>query len=220
MLLGPPGAGKGTQGEELADWLGQPTVSSGELFREAMEQETELGLLARQYVDKGMYVPDEVTIGMVAERLGKPDCAEGVILDGFPRTVAQARALDEMLAGMSRRVDVAVLIGVRRDEVIRRLSGRWTCSECGAVYHEVVNPECIKGVCDVCGGTLQRRGDDAPKVQAQRLDVYLENAGPIVEHYREGGVLVEIDGNGEVAQVQQALRKAVASVRGDERYRC
>jgi len=209
VLLGPPGAGKGTQGERLARWLGVPKVSSGELFREAMDKETHLGLVSRKYVERGMYVPDEVTISMVAERLGRPDCAAGVILDGFPRTLAQAEALTAILKRMGRRIDVAILIGVSRDEAVRRLSGRWTCPDCGAVYHQVHSPERAKGLCDACGGALQRRGDDAPEVQEQRLAVYLEKTAPILEYYREQGVLVEIDGDGDVAHVQCALREVV-----------
>jgi adenylate kinase len=205
MLLGAPGAGKGTQAERLVEWLSLPTVSSGELFREAIEAGTPLGRRAKEYIDRGELVPDQVTIDMIAERLSRPDCADGVILDGFPRTVAQARALEELLERMGRRLDVVAYIEVSPETLLRRLAGRWTCSQCGAIYHEVFNPEAVSGVCDNCGGALMQREDDTPEVQRRRIEVYMERTAPLIAYYREKGILSEVDGEQGVDAVQRDL---------------
>ena len=217
VLLGAPGAGKGTQAQLLADWLGVPAVSSGELFRAAMEANTPLGNQARGYIERGVYVPDDITVQMIAERLRQPDCAGGVILDGFPRTEAQAEALARLLGEMGRAVDLVALIGVPTDVLVERLSGRWSCPRCGAIYHETLSPPRVAGVCDVCGGTLQRRGDDAPEVQERRIEVYLEQTAPLIAYYRERGLLVEIDGDQPIDAVQGALREAVRRAEGASR---
>lgn len=214
VLLGAPGAGKGTQAELLADWLGVPAVSSGELFRAAMGANTPLGNQARGYIERGAYVPDDITVGMIAERLGRPDCARGVILDGFPRTEAQAEALARLLGEMGRAVDLVALILVPTEALVRRLSGRWSCPRCGAIYHETLSPPRVAGICDACGGTLQRRGDDAPEVQERRIEVYLEQTAPLITYYRERGLLVEIDGDQTIDAVQSALRDAVRRAGG------
>lgn len=213
VLLGAPGAGKGTQAELLAEWLAVPTVSSGELFREAMDAGTPLGLQAREYIDRGELVPDRITIDMVAERLSRPDCAGGVILDGFPRTVAQAEALEELLGRMGRRVDVVAYIEVAPEVSLRRLAGRWTCSRCGAVYHEVFSPEAVSGKCDQCGGKLTQREDDRPEVQRRRIEVYRERTAPLIAHYRERGILSEVDGERDVEAVQRDLRAVIEVAR-------
>ena len=213
VLLGAPGAGKGTQAELLAEWLSLPTVSSGVLFREAMDAGTPLGCRAKEFIDRGELVPDEVTVDMIAERLSRPDCANGVILDGFPRTVAQAEALEALLEAMGRRVDIAAYIKVSPEVLLRRLSGRWTCSHCGAVYHEVFNPERVKGVCDNCGGKLAQREDDTPEVQSRRIAVYTENTAPLIAYYREKGLLAEVDGERDVEAVQNDLRAVIAAAR-------
>lgn len=211
VLLGPPGAGKGTQAELLAEWLKLPHVSSGDLFRSAIQNATPLGLEAKGFIDRGELVPDDVTIGLVGERLGQPDCASGVILDGFPRTVAQAEALDRVFASLGRRVDVVPYIQVAQELLLQRLAGRWTCRNCGTVYHSVFSPEKVKGVCDVCGGQLYQRADDTPETHRRRIEVYLEQTAPLADYYRACGVLAEIDGEQDVPSVQRALREAIES---------
>lgn len=213
ILLGAPGAGKGTQAELLVKHFGIPTVSSGVLFRNAIKEQTRLGLEARAYMDRGELVPDEITIGMVAERLQQPDCASGVILDGFPRTVAQANALDGVLAQMGRRVDVALYVKVAFEDLLARLAGRWTCSKCGAIYHELYSPEKSQGVCDLCAGALVQRDDDTPDTQRRRIQVYLDQTAPLEAHYRAKGLLVEVDGGQEIDLVQRDLRQAVEAIR-------
>jgi adenylate kinase len=210
VLLGAPGAGKGTQAELLAEYLHIPHVASGDLFREALRSDTPLGREAKAYMDRGELVPDEITIAMVRERLMAPDSREGVILDGFPRTVEQARALDEVLAEMGQAVDLVAFIRVRPEELLKRLSGRWTCRDCSGVYHTFFKPSQRPEVCDVCGGQLYQRPDDRPETQARRIEVYLAQTSPLVEYYRQRSVLVEIDGEREISEVQDDLRRAVA----------
>lgn len=215
VLLGPPGAGKGTQAELLSEWLDIPAVSTGDLFRRAMAESTPLGVEAKAYIDRGDLVPDEVTVGMVRKRLGEGDCEDGVILDGFPRTVPQADALEELLKDMDRRLDAALYIEVSREELLRRLGGRWTCRECGEVYHEIYDPPEKEGVCETCGGDLYQRSDDTPEAQEQRIKVYMEETAPLYDYYEEKGQLVKIDGEQEIDAVQEGIRKAVASLRED-----
>ncbi len=215
VLLGAPGAGKGTQAERLAEYLGIPHVATGDLFREALRQGTPLGRQAQAYIDRGELVPDQVTIAMVEERLAQPDCEPGVILDGFPRTVEQARALDRVLAGHGRKVDLVLFIRVRPEELLRRLSGRWICRDCQGVYHTLFNPPKQPGVCDVCGGELYQRPDDRPEVQRHRVDVYLAQTAPLIEFYRERGLLQEIDGEQSIDEVQASMREAV--IRGQKK---
>lgn len=212
VLLGAPGAGKGTQAEMLAEQLGIPHIATGDLFREALRGDTPLGRQAKEYIDRGELVPDEVTIAMVRERLSAGDTVHGAILDGFPRTVEQAEALDQILAERGRKVDLVVFIRVRPEVLLQRLSGRWICRDCQGVYHVLYNPPKRPGVCDVCGGPLYQREDDRPETQRHRIDVYLAQTAPLVEYYRRRGLLVEIDGEQEIARVQEDLRKAVAKV--------
>lgn len=216
MLLGAPGAGKGTQAELLRQWLPLPRISSGDLFRSAIAAGSALGLQAKSYIDRGELVPDEVTIHMVAERLAQPDCAKGVILDGFPRTVAQAQALDGVLERMGRRVDVVVYIYVSPETLLKRLAGRWTCQQCGAAYHEIFSPEKVKGRCDLCGGRLYQRPDDTPETQKRRIEVYFAQTASLIEHYRARGLLVELDGERDVITVQEELRRALAAFVGTQ----
>ncbi len=210
VLLGAPGAGKGTQAELLAERLHIPHIASGDLFREALRNDTPLGREAKAYMDRGELVPDSVTIAMVRERLAAPDGREGAILDGFPRTVEQARALDGVLADKGQKVDLVAFIKVRPEELLKRLSGRWTCRDCGGVYHTLYNPPRRPEVCDACGGPLYQRPDDRPETQARRIEVYLAQTSPLVEYYGRRGVLVEINGEQEIAKVQDDLQRAVA----------
>ncbi len=216
VLLGAPGAGKGTQAERLGRWLGIPQVSSGDLFRSNIARATALGQAAQTYIERGELVPDEITIGMVADRLAEPDCADGVILDGFPRTVAQAKALNDLLAKLGRQVDLVPYVAVSREILLARLAGRWTCRSCGAVYHQVYRPSRVDGVCDVCGGELYQRPDDTAETQARRIDVYMKETSPLIAFYRDRGVLVEIDGEQAIDEVEAALRAAVMDARGKD----
>lgn len=215
ILLGAPGAGKGTQADLLVQWLAVPRVSSGDLFRAAIQNHTKLGAEAQSYLDKGELVPDRLTIAMVAERLSQPDCAQGVILDGFPRTVNQAQALDEFLGGVGRQIDLILYIHVSEDSLLQRLAGRWTCRNCGTAYHELFSPEKVKGICDACGGTLYQRADDTPETQKRRIQVYMEQTSPLVDYYRERGTLVEIDGEQSIQAVQADAREAIEKAKKD-----
>ena len=208
VLLGPPGAGKGTQAERQENALKLPHVASGDLFRENLRNETELGLLAKKYMDKGQLVPDDVTIAMVRDRLQRPDCDQGAILDGFPRTQPQAQSLDSMLADMGRQLDGVLYIAVPDEELVRRLSGRWICRQCQTPYHTMFNPPAREGVCDACGGELYQRDDDKPETVRARLKVYHQQTSPLTDYYRQAGLLVEVDGAGDIATVSAALLKA------------
>jgi adenylate kinase len=213
VLLGSPGAGKGTQAKLLAQGLGIPHVSSGDLFRDNLGRKTELGLLAKSYMDRGALVPDDVTVRMVVERLSRPDCAKGAILDGFPRTLNQAGALDNTLAGRGQRVAAALLIQVRDEEVVRRLTARRTCRKCGAVYNLVSDPPHIDGVCNVCGGELYQRDDDNPETVHNRLYTYYKETAPLIGYYFAKGLLVEVDGERSIEDVQADLHAAVEAAR-------
>lgn len=214
VLLGMPGAGKGTQAEQLAEALGVPHIASGDLFREHLHRGTELGRLAQEYMDRGELVPDEVTIGMIAERISQPDCADGFILDGFPRTVAQAEALERLLSQKGAALDMVALIRVREEVALARLAGRWTCRNCGAVYHTLFNPPRQAGVCDVCGGELYQRSDETEEAHRRRLKVYQEQTAPLIDYYRQAGLLVEIDGEQSIDDVQADLRAVVETACG------
>ncbi len=213
VMLGVPGAGKGTQAVSLAEWLGVPHVSTGDLFRDHLSRGTELGQLARQYMDRGELVPDQVTVQMVMERLSQADAAAGALLDGFPRTVAQAQALEEALASQGHRIGQVPFIKVREEVALARLGGRWTCRACGAIYHAVFSPSKESGKCDACGGELYQRSDDTPEVHQRRIQVYLDQTAPLIAFYQERGLLVEIDGEQSVEDVQADLRKAAAPLR-------
>jgi adenylate kinase len=211
VLLGGPGAGKGTQAERLAEALCIPQVSTGDLFRENLKGETDLGLLAKGYMERGELVPDEVTVGMVRERLARPDAARGAILDGFPRTVAQADALGVLLEEMGHKLAVAPYIEVPEDVLLARLAGRWTCKGCGAMYHQLFSPPKVEGVCDRCGGALYQRPDDTPETQRHRITVYLVQTAPLIDYYRDKGLLVTVDGRPGIDEIQAEL---AAIVRG------
>ncbi len=209
ILFGAPGVGKGTQAAILAEKTGLVHITTGELFREAIRQETELGKQAKVYYDQGQLVPDHLTIAMLLERLSQGDCAGGCILDGFPRTLEQATALDEALAREGRAIDKVVYIQAPQDELLSRLSGRWNCRQCGSVYHERFQPPREAGRCDQCGGELYQREDDKPETARRRLEVYAQQTAPLIGYYRERGKLVEIDGHKSVEDVAENLLAAV-----------
>lgn len=209
VLLGGPGAGKGTQAERLAENLGIPQVSTGDLFRENLKKETDLGLLAKGYMARGELVPDEVTVGMVRERLSRPDAAQGAILDGFPRTIAQAEALEALLADMGSKLAAVPYIKVPEDVLLARLAGRRTCRACGAMYHDLFSPPQETGVCDKCGGELYQRPDDTPETQKHRIVVYFQQTAPLIDYYREKGLLVEVDGRPGIEDIQADLLSIV-----------
>jgi len=210
VLLGPPGAGKGTQAAIVADKCGIPHVSSGNIFRENLEKDTELGKKARSFMEKGELVPDDITIAMVEDRLIKTDCANGALLDGFPRTPAQAEALAAFLAENNGEISCVPFINVDSDELIERLSGRWTCKAEGHVYHTIYNPPQNEGVCDLDGSTLYQRNDDKRETVKQRIDVYFNQTAPLIDFYRAKGLLVEIDGAKPIEEVTQAVLEVVA----------
>ena len=205
VLLGPPGVGKGTQANILADKTGLAHISSGDLFRENIKNTTDLGKLAKSFIDKGELVPDDVTIAMIKERLTHPDCKAGAILDGFPRTPVQAGALQKMLAEFKGDVDVVPFIPAAPEVLIERLSGRWTCRAQGHIYHQKFNPPAVAGKCDVDGSELYQRDDDKVETVARRINVYIEQTMPLVEYYRLQKKLVEIDGTQPIELVTDAL---------------
>ena len=210
VLLGAPGAGKGTQAPLLAERLGIPVVATGDLFRAAVRDGTPLGMEARRYMDAGQLVPDEIVVRLLLERLGRPDAASGVILDGFPRTAVQARALDEALAGRGARVTAAVLVDVPAEELIRRMSGRWVCRAAGHPYHETSSPPRVAGVCDLDGSELYQRADDQPETIRARMAQQLGALGEVIEHYRALGLLSTVDGLQGIAEVGAAIDGALA----------
>ena len=209
VLLGPPGVGKGTQAKILSERSGLAHISSGDLFRENLKNQTELGKLAQTYMTKGELVPDDVTVAMIRERLSRPDCKDGAILDGFPRTPAQADALENMLHEFNGHVDVVPFITADEDVLVERLSGRWTCRANGHVFNEKFNPEKVSGVCDFDGSELYQRDDDKVETVKRRIDVYLAQTSPLINYYRDHGRLVEIDGTESIEQVTENLLQAV-----------
>ena len=209
IFLGPPGAGKGTQASALAREWGVPHVATGDMLREAAARGTRLGVEAKRFMDTGALVPDEVVIGLVGERLGQPDAARGCVLDGFPRTVVQAEALDQLLGDRGIELDRVVFFDVARAELLRRLTGRRVCRQCGSTYHLVSAPPRTPGRCDRCGGELNQRDDDAEVAVSRRLDVYATQTAPLLDYYRRRGALSEVRAEGAVADVAAAIRKAV-----------
>jgi adenylate kinase len=213
VLLGPPGAGKGTQAQIVSEKLSLAHISSGDIFRENLKNQTELGKLAEGYMNRGELVPDDVTIAMIRERLSRPDCASGALLDGFPRTPPQAEALDEMLSEFEGKVDSVPYIKVQEDTLIERLSGRWTCKAEGHVFHEIYNPPKEPGKCDFDGSELYQREDDKAETVKRRIRVYFDQTEPLIEYYRKNGLLVEIDGTLPIEQVTQNLLSVLPEVK-------
>ncbi|MBN1249842.1 MAG: adenylate kinase [Anaerolineae bacterium] len=210
ILMGPPASGKGTQAERLQQTLGLPHVASGDLFRYNLKNETELGLKAKTYMDKGELVPDDITIAMVLDRLSGDDCAKGALLDGFPRTLAQAAALDAALAEEDNRINLVLNIQVPEEELIARVTGRRLCRNCGASYHIKFKPPKQPGVCDKCGGELYQRDDDTEETARRRLEVYEAQTKPLIEYYDGKGVLVNVDGDQPIDKVTESLKAAIA----------
>jgi len=209
VLLGPPGVGKGTQAKIISERTGLAHISSGDLFRENLKNQTELGKLAQTYMSRGELVPDDVTIGMIRERLNRPDCKIGAILDGFPRTPAQADALEAMLEEFKGHVDMVPFITADEDVLVERLSDRWTCRASGHIYNQKSNPPKEIGKCDIDGSELYQREDDKAETVKRRIDVYLEQTSPLIDYYREHGKLIEIDGMQTIEQVAQTLISAL-----------
>lgn len=210
ILLGAPGAGKGTQAKVLEEHSGLVHVASGDLFRAALRQGTELGMLAKSYMDRGELVPDEVVIRMILERISQPDCAGGVIFDGFPRTRDQARALEGELQERSRRIDQVLYLRVPEDVLLRRIAGRQTCKTCGSTYNVYYFPSKRPDTCDDCGGRLYQRSDDTMETARHRLEVYFAQTMPLIEYYQEQGSLTEVDGQREITLVTEAMTQALA----------
>ena len=208
VMVGPPGAGKGTQAKEIARKLTLAHISTGDLFRENLKNETELGKLAQSYMNAGELVPDDVTVRMVEDRISRPDCEQGAVLDGFPRTPNQAKALDDLLEKMDSRVKLVPYIKVHDEVLVERLSGRWM-SQSGRVYHAKYNPPKVKWIDDLDGSQLYQREDDKPATVRHRIEVYNEQTSPLIEYYQEKGLLVEIDGTQGIENVTNAIMKAV-----------
>lgn len=206
LFMGPPGAGKGTQAERIVSEFGIPHISTGDAFRLAMSQGTALGVEAKKYVDQGLLVPDEITNGIVRERLQQPDADKGFLLDGFPRTIAQAEALDEMLRVMGRSIDHVINLAVDRDKLLARLTGRRICKSCGATYHVIFNPSKSDGVCDRCSGELYQRSDDTEEKVGTRLDEYLTKTAPLLAYYEKQGILRQVDGEQEIDTVSKDIQ--------------
>jgi adenylate kinase len=209
VMLGAPGAGKGTQARMLSESVGLPQISSGDIFRENLKNGTPLGQLAKGYMERGSLVPDDVTIRMVMDRISRPDCVVGAVLDGFPRTLAQADALDEALEGQGKRVSLVPLLEVSDEAVISRLAGRRVCRDCQAMYHIEYAPSKVEGKCDECGGELYRRPDDEPDTVRQRLFVYYKQTAPLVGYYYAHRVLVIFNGDRPIDEVQADLKSVV-----------
>lgn len=201
LLMGPPGAGKGTQAERLIAKYGIPQISTGDMFRAAVKEQTPLGLEAKKYMDNGQLVPDAVTVGIVKERLAKDDCKKGFILDGFPRTTAQAVSLDAILRDLGIKLDGVINIAVPDEELIKRTSGRQICRSCGATYHVTFKPAKVANVCDKCGGELYQRDDDKPETVKKRLSVYAAQTKPLIDYYKNTNLYIEVDGQQDMNDV-------------------
>jgi len=209
VLLGAPGCGKGTQAGIIAQSLGIAHIASGDLFREAAERGNELGEQVRSYMEKGLLVPDEITISMILERISGSDCAKGYVLDGFPRTLGQAKALDRSLAARGEAIEKVVYIKVSPEELVKRLSARFICRDCQAPYHEIASPPKVPGRCDRCGGELYQRPDDSPETVRKRLEVYFAETAPLIDYYRGAGKLVEVNGGQGIEEVGRELMAAL-----------
>lgn len=209
VFLGPPGVGKGTQARRLSQEYKWPQIATGDILREAVAQETPLGLRAKEYMDKGDLVPDEIVVGIVKERLAEPDAQEGFILDGFPRTVNQAQELEAELSSFGSGIDAVVYFKVSEKEILRRLTGRRICKSCGALYHIIYSPPATEDKCDQCGGELYQRSDDSEDTVRRRMEVYLAQTAPLISYYRSRGILWEVNGEQNPDEVYKQLKEAL-----------
>lgn len=209
VFMGPPGAGKGTQAEKIIENYQIPHISTGDMFRKAIKDQTELGMEAKRYMDQGALVPDHVTIGIVKDRLSESDCKSGFLLDGFPRTVDQAKALDEILTSLDSKIDYVINIDVDLNILKERLTGRRICRSCGATYHKIFNPSAVEGVCDKCGGELYQRKDDNEETVGNRLDVYVSQTKPLLDYYSLAGNLVNINGQQSIDLVFEEIQNVL-----------
>ncbi|NHW22860.1 MAG: adenylate kinase [Archaeoglobales archaeon] len=214
ILLGAPGAGKGTQAKFIVEKYGIPQISTGDMLREAVAKGTELGKKAKEFMSQGKLVPDEIVIGIVKERLRQKDCKGGFILDGFPRTIAQAEALDRIMAEMGRKIDAVINISVPEEEIVRRIVNRRICRKCGAIYHLIYDPPKRPGICDKCGGELYQRDDDREEVVRQRFAVYRKSTQPLIDYYRKRGVLYEVDGTKDIESVKSEILSILEKLKG------
>ncbi|MEC0311296.1 Adenylate kinase [Paenibacillus sp. GM2FR] len=205
LFMGPPGAGKGTQAENIVNEFGIPHISTGDAFRLAIKQGTPIGIKAKEFMDQGLLVPDDVTIGIVEERLQQSDCEKGFLLDGFPRTLSQAEALDEILARLNTGLDHVINLKVDREKLLARLTGRRICKNCGSTYHVIFNPPKQEGICDKCGGELYQRSDDNEESVGIRLDEYINKTAPLLTFYENKGLLRQIDGDQEIDVVSSQI---------------
>ncbi|GIO39820.1 MULTISPECIES: adenylate kinase [Paenibacillus] len=205
LFMGPPGAGKGTQAEVIVNQFGIPHISTGDAFRLAIKQGTPVGLKAKEYMDQGLLVPDDVTVGIVRERLQQSDCEKGFLLDGFPRTLSQAESLEELLGGLGKKLDHVINLKVDRNKLLARLTGRRLCKACGATYHVIFNPPVQEGVCDKCGGELYQRSDDNEESVGTRLDEYINKTAPLLKFYEDKGLLRQVDGEQEIGAVSEEI---------------
>lgn len=215
IMLGAPGAGKGTQAKKIAEKYQIPHISTGDIFRSNIKEGTELGMKAKAFMDQGALVPDELTIGMLMDRIAKADCENGYVLDGFPRTIPQAESLTTALGERGQKIDYAVNVDVPDENIINRMSGRRACLNCGATYHIVYNPSKVEGICDVCGDKLVLRGDDKPETVKKRLSVYHDQTQPLIDYYEKAGVLANVDGTQDMEKVFSDI-VAVLSADSDE----
>jgi len=213
ILLGAQGSGKGTQAELLSQTLGVPHIASGDLFRKAIDEKTELGIKAKAYIDRGELVPDDLTVTMVVKRLEEPDCSQGVLFDGFPRTVAQAEVLDKGLQEVGKQIDLAIYLQVLREELLKRLSGRYICKAKQHVYNINTHPPKVAGVCDIDGSELYQRSDDTGEAVQKRLDIFFDETIRLLDYYGNQKKLVEVDGNQDIGQVQQLLLDVIRTRR-------
>lgn len=205
IVLGPPGAGKGTQAKRIASKFSIPHISTGDLFRENIKKETELGKKAKVYIEQGLLVPDELVLELVVERFGAPDCKEGYVLDGFPRTIFQAKALDALLEKKNEKTEYTIEVDVPDDVIISRMAGRRACLNCGRTYHiETLRPK-VEGICDFCDNQLVLRDDDKPETVKKRLEVYHDQTQPLINYYRENGILHTVDGTGEIDKIHEEI---------------
>lgn len=209
VFMGPPGAGKGTQAEKIVENYQIPHISTGDMFRKAIKDQTELGMEAKRYMDQGALVPDHVTIGIVKDRLSESDCKSGFLLDGFPRTVDQAKALDEILTSLDSKIDYVINIDVDLDILKERLTGRRICRSCGATYHMIFNPPKVTDICDKCGGELYQRKDDNEETVSNRLNVYVSQTKPLLDYYSLAGNLVNINGQQSIDLVFEEIREVL-----------